>query len=232
MSKKQYQLWLGQAVALAAAAMASPVWATTVNSTAYGDDLGGGFVTVHWSAIIGGVALETSSSDWTIVADPSTHTGRASNENFEFVVTGDTITADWRLINLTTPSPDPLTNYYISKIEIDIRPSRGGIELSLFDDDSTPSTPYSGPGQSGISYNLASTAPMHSSAFESLPWSDPANLGDMYGKETIVWGSAGMVGPGQVFLWNDDTDVVPEPGSLLLLAAGGAWIFARKRKVG
>lgn len=199
--------------------------AKVVDSTNYGDELAGGLLSVHFSFIpVGGGPLETGTVTATIVGDPLTHTGSFTDPTFPFAfsVSGETFSALWTLTNTTAPGVDPFVEY-ISKIEIDLRPSRGGIDPSLFDNDSLPSTPFSGAGVLGVVPDVSSTGPAPTSAVESLPWTDASNLGDMYGMETLTWTGLGpaMIAPGQSFVWHDDTDlVVPEPISLTLLGIG------------
>jgi hypothetical protein len=225
-------LWLA---ALLVAALASPALAVSIESTNYGDELAGGLITVHYSAIFGGTTpLETGSATYTLLGDALTHKGYApANPNFTFTVTGDTFLTTWELVNTTAPAPDPIAAY-ISKIEIDLRPSRGGIFPSLFDDDSLPSTPFSGAGVLGIVPDAGSTGPAPSSAVESNTTWPPSlvNLGDMYGIETLTWTGLAMLGPGESFMWHDDTDlVVPEPATFVMLGIGIASLFGyRLRK--
>jgi len=199
--------------------------AVSIQATAYGNDLAGGLITVHYSAIFGTTPLETGSVTYTLLGDAITQTGYApADPNFTFSVTGDTYVADWVLTNTTAPAPDPLA-VYISKVKIDLRPSRGGLLPSLFDDDSLPSTPDSGVGVLGI-VPTGGTGPAPATAVESDTTWPPSlvNLGDMYGIETLTWTGLAMLGPGESFIWHDDTDIViPEPTGLLLSAwSGGA----------
>jgi hypothetical protein len=209
--------WLA---ALLVAALASPAMAVSINSTNYGDELAGGLITVHYSAIFGGTTpLETGSVTYTLLGDSLTHTGYApADPNFTFTVTGETFLTTWELVNTTAAAADPFATY-ISKVEIDLRPSRGGIFPSLFDDDSSPSTPFSGAGVLGIVPDVGSTGPAPSTVVESNTTWPPSlvNLGDMYGIETLTWTGLSMLGPGQSLIWHDDTDlVVPEPGTMAL----------------
>lgn len=228
--------WLA---ALLLAVPASPAMAVSIDSTNYGDELAGGLITVHYSAIFGGTTpLETGSATYTLLGDPLTHTGYApANPNFTFTVSGDTFLTTWEIVNTTAPAPDPIAGY-ISKVEIDLRPSRGGIFPSLFDDGSSPSTPLSAAGVLGIVPDAGSTGPAPTSAVESNTTWPPSlvNLGDMYGIETLTWTGLAMLGPGESFIWHDDTDlVVPEPGSMALSCLGAsalAVLMLRRRRHG
>lgn len=177
------------------------------------NQLGGANITVHYSAFIDNKAmLETGSVTYALIGDAKTQSVKApADPNFTFSVVGDTSLAIWELKNTTAPAADPLAAY-ITKVELDIRPSRGGILPSLFDNDSTPSTSASGAGVLGIIVDAASTAQAPASVDESLPWTDPANKGDMFGLTTIDWTGGKGIAPGQVFKWHDDTDLVVEPG--------------------
>src|SRR6185295_5850289 len=97
---------------------ASSARADSVEAIAYGDDLAGGLITVHYSAIFGGdTPLETGSVTYILLGDSLTHSGFApADPNFTFKVVGDTFGATWELVNTTAPAPDPLAGY-ISKVE-------------------------------------------------------------------------------------------------------------------
>lgn len=215
--------------------LTSPAIAVQVRSTNYGHELAGGSIRVHYSAIFpGGVPLETGNVTYTLLGNSVTRTAFApADPNFTFSVSGETFGATWTLTNTTAPAADPFA-VYISKVTIDLRPSQGGILPSLFDDDSLPSTPFSAAGELGI-VPLGGSGPAPASAVEFDTTWPPSlvNLGDMYGITTLTWSGAAMLGPGQSFLWHDDTDlvIIPEPGSLsLLLLAGLALIPRASRK--
>jgi hypothetical protein len=213
---------------LLVALVASNACAVSIDSTNFGDELAGGLITVHYSAIFGATPLETGSVTYTLLGNPLTHAGFAPvDPNFTFFVIGETFSATWELVNITAPAPDPLA-VYISKVEIDLRPSRGGIFPSLFDNDSLPSTPASLDGVLGVVPSVLSTGPSPTSAVESNTTWPPSlvNLGDMYGIETLTWTGLSMLGPGQSFIWHDDTDlVVPEPSSIAITAVSLAGLL-------
>jgi len=220
------------------ATLSSSATAVSIESTNYGDELAGGLITVHYSAIFSGTPLETGSTTYTLLGDALTHTGYApADPNFTFTVAGETFLTTWELVNTTAPAADP-SAVYISKVEIDLRPSRGGIFPSLFDNDSLPSTPYSAAGVLGVVADPGSTGPAPSSAVESNTSWPPSlvNLGDMYGIETLTWGGLAMLGPGQSFLWHDDTDlVVPEPNTMVLACLTASALVVpvlRRRRIG
>lgn len=219
-------------------AFSSTAAAKTVQATSYGDDLAGSLLTVHFSYFPPGsaVALEVGSSTVTILGDSSTDTGYFFNPDFsyEFTMVGESFTGLWTIKNTNA---DPFTEFFITKVKIDTRPSLGGVYPALFDDGSVPSTPLSLAGVPGVIPHGSSTGPAPSSAVESNQTWPPGlvNLGDMYGIETLIWtGSKGrLLGPGQTFVWNDDTDlVIPEPTSLSLLllglAAAGCYAWRRR----
>jgi hypothetical protein len=214
----------------------TPAFAVHVRSKAFGHELAGGSIRVHYSAIFpGGVPLETGNVTYSLLGDPLTQTGYAPvDPNFTFSVSGDTYEATWMLTNTTAPAADPLA-VYISKVTFDLRPSLGGILPSLFDDDSLPSTPRSALGILGI-IPMGGTGPAPASAVELDQTWPPSlvNLGDMYGITTLTWGGTAMLGPGQTFLWSDDTDlvVIPEPGTFALIILASFALFqhtSRKR---
>ncbi|MBX7168566.1 MAG: PEP-CTERM sorting domain-containing protein [Pirellulales bacterium] len=218
------------AVATCLAVFIAPATATIIEPINYADDLAGGLVTVHFSSIFSGTPLEIGSVTMTLIGTPLTHTASTPyHPNFGFIVSGETSSAIWEIDNFSPVVDDPLA-VYISKVEIDLRPSRGGVQPSLFDDGSTPSTPLSGTGVAGVIPIIISTGAAPSSAVESLPWTDPSNLGDMYGKLTLTWSGTDMLAPEKNFKWFDDTDLVPEPSSFALLGAGLAgFAFAARR---
>jgi hypothetical protein len=220
---------------LLATLLASPALAVRVRATNYGHELAGGSIRVHYSAIFpGGVPLETGNVTYTLLGSLVTQTGFApADPNFTFSVSSETYGATWSLTNTTAPAADPFA-VYISKVTIDLRASQGGILPSLFDDDSLPSTPRSAAGVLGI-VPLGGTGPAPASAVETDTTWPPSlvNLGDMYGITTLTWSGTAMLGPGQTFLWQDDTDrvVIPEPSGLsLLLLAGTTLISCASRK--
>jgi hypothetical protein len=229
---KSHRSRLSSFAAIIVLILASPATATSVESANYGNELEGALITIHYSAIFGGTTpLETASATYTLLGSSLTQSAFAPfNPNFTFSVSGETSAATWELVNTTPPAADPVAAY-ISKFEIDLRPSRGGIYPSLFDNGSAPSTPLSGPGVLGVVPDAGSTGPAPSSAVESDTTWPPGliNHGDMYGIEILTWTGLAMLGPGESFIWHDDTDlVVPEPGSLSLLALGGLALLRRR----
>ena len=84
----------------------------------------------------------------------------------------------------------------------------------LFDNDSLPSTPDSASGVAGA---VSLTGPGIAAGGEVNPWTDPANLGDMFTGENLSFTS--FLGLGATMTWHDDTDFVPEPATLTIVAA-------------
>lgn len=218
--------------------VASPALAVEIKSANYGDELAGGRITVHYSLIISGTPAEVGSVTHILLGDSGPHSAYSplSETNFTFSVTGETFGATWELVNTTPAFPDEGAAY-ISKVEIDLRSSVGGVFPSLFDNDGVPSTPFSGTGVLG-GVTVGGTGPAPSSIVESDTTWPPSllNFGDMFGKETLTWTGLSMLGPGQSFLWHDDTDlvVIPEPGTFVLLALGALALLPRalfKRRV-
>jgi hypothetical protein len=135
--------------------------------------------------------------------------------SFLFSVTGDTFTADWTLTNLDSgPAARAITG-----VAIDLTMSK-----ALFDNDSTPSTPVSLAGVAGAA---SLTGPPILGAAEVNPWTDPANLGDMFRGQTFGFGGGGLA-PGATATWHDDTDLIPEPAAgLAPIALAGTLIRRR-----
>jgi hypothetical protein len=174
--------------------------------TAFGDQLAGGRIVVFFSD--GTVILKP------LLAMPAQTGGAEQAGLFKFTVAGETFGADWTLTNLNP-------NFFITQVEIDLRGS-----ISLFDDDTNPSTPDSQEGVEGVS---RTAGPVERVSAEFLPWPSPDNRGDMFQGERIVW-NPNVFGPNMVFKWHDDTDVVPEPATLLLLSTGLAGVAIKARK--
>jgi hypothetical protein len=193
-----------------------PVWAVPISDSALGSQLAGGVVTV---TRFGGPL----SSATFVAAGTGASATALGSAGFSLTVSpGDTGLATWTLTN-TDPTIIFLNN--ITAVTIDLTLSG----ISLFDSGSAPSTPDSGPGIPGVIY-LAGV-PI-SGTTDLLPWSDPANLGDMFRAVSITFGS--VIGPGASSSWMDDTDVitaVPDAGGTLpllgLAFAGLAWFRRR-----
>jgi hypothetical protein len=187
--------------------------ATRIESEAFGHQLAGGTVTVFFqfsppstATIVGNAATENGSAvGFALVPGP------ALVPAFSFNVTGDTFDATWSLTNL-------MADDFIRTINFDLSGS-----VSLFDNDGTPSTPDSSVGVQGV---VPLAGPVPNFAVELAPWPDIQNLGDMFLEERIVF-QIDPFGPGQVFEWHDDTDVIPEPSTLALFATGILLLVAR-----
>jgi len=191
-------VFLGAVVVAVLCALSAPASATLIDHLAYGDDMAGGSLTVTFA---GAGALTAP-----LLAGPNAQEGSATLANFfTFSVIGDTFVAPWTLKNLTTDD-------FILQADFNLSGSP-----SLFDDNSTPSTPNSAAGRLGA-VNIGGIA--HIASGEYLPWPDVQNLGDMYIAEYLQWASQ-TFGPNQFSTWEDDTDlVVPEPAAMLLLGTG------------
>ena len=179
--------------------------AQIIESVGLGSDLDGATVTVHYF----GAAPQSA----TIFAMGGEQGMALAPGWFEFQVTGDTFLNDWELTNL---SPNPS----IALIEFDLPPS-----ISLFDDDSLPSTPDSVRGVLGAQW-ISGPVPINS--FELVPYVTPPNLGDMFLAEDIEFAPS-VFFPGATFVWHDDTDLVPEPTTGLMLGIALVALMARRR---
>ena len=180
--------------------LAGPLAAATVSDFALGSTLAGATVDV---LRFGGVH-----SPATFVADGTGAIASVSGSTgFTLTVSpGDTSLATW---TLTNTDPSIILFNRITAVTIDLTLS----SIALFDDGSSPSTPFSGPGIPGVTYVGGVTI---SSAAEFFAWSDPANTGDMYRALTITFDGGFTTGASSS--WMDDTDVaVPEPRCALLI---------------
>ena len=211
--------------AVAAMVVVSSNASAAVNSVATGEDLVGGIVTVSWWSSGGGAFLGNTVGVFgspaagvgvAEIADPFGTTARGA----VLRVAGDTFLTEWTLQN----NGDAI----IGAIEIDLNPS-----LSLFDDDSSPSTAGSFAGRDDVVYVPgSSTAPAEIDAFEFDSWIDPANTGDMYQQERIEWNISAIGDTfdfGEVYSWRDDTDVIPAPGAGALIGVAGVAAQRRRR---
>lgn len=174
--------------------------------TAFGNQLAGGRITVFFSD--GTVIIKP------LVAMPNQAGGAQQAGLFTFIVTGETFGADW---TLTNDNP----NFFITQVEFDLRGS-----ISLFDNDTDPSTPDSQEGVAGVS---RTAGPAERVSAEVFAWPSPDNRGDMFQGERIVW-NPNVFTSNMTFKWHDDTDVVPEPATLLLLSTGLAGVAIKARK--
>lgn len=196
-----------------------------VTSFAIGSDLAGSTITITWQSVASGQSLGETSAVIQVgnpgqsiaeIADPFGGTDSAT-----FTITGDTFLENWALINNT--------NAVIASVHFDL-----GGSAAVFDDDSNPSTDGSALGFDGIEYQAgSSTAPQHTSAEELVEWVDPQNTGDLFTQQRIEWNTTPGIDtfdPGEIFVWRDDVDLVPSPGSMALLCLTGVFMQRRRTR--
>ncbi|MBX3357740.1 MAG: hypothetical protein KF745_04860 [Phycisphaeraceae bacterium] len=205
---------------IASAALGATSRADVINSAAYGNDLAGARVTVDFQ-IMTPDGLVPGPSLTTIWVANGPDSGEAYlSDSFRLSLYGHSYHDFWVLDNLA-PS------MFIKQVLIDLTTS-----YSLFDNNSSPSSPGSNEGLAGVEYSDGlSTAPAPIAAYEALPWASPTNLGDMFQKEYIVWND-GAFAYGQTFWFRDDTDttdvLLPAPGSAAVV--GGLMLLGARRR--
>ena len=196
---------------LAVMLIASTASATLVYSTGTGNQMAGGTLTVTFQNA-GAVAAP-------IVAGPAALEGSATVPGaFSFSVIGDTFANLWSLTNLKDDDFIVVADFFLP-------PS-----ISLFDDDSSPSTPDNLAGELGAT---SVAGPLIVASNEYFPWLDAQNLGDVYLGEVIQW-AQNTFPTGQTCTWWDDTDYsdyipIPEPATISLLGLGSL-VLLRKRR--
>lgn len=187
--------------------------ATLVDAVSYGSDMVGADVSV----------LFAQSGQKVATVDGA---GAASLPGFfEFSVPGATWEVYWQLKNTTSfdtilSVQIDLSNTTSPGTSVNPGPHTPGV---LFDTRS--GTPHGSQGVRGVRGANTNRPPFVVSSFESIPWADPMNTGDLFVREDIIFD---QFGPGRRVRWRDDTDTVgwevPEPSSAwLLMLAGYGW---------
>lgn len=212
---------LGASALLSLSGVAS---GANIDPTAFGHQLAGGTLTVTWVPGPGAPSISTLApiivsgpdAGAAFLPDPFGNPGPGAI----FRVAGDTFSAVWSLENLA--------DAFIISAFFDLAGS-----ISVFDDSPTGTdTPGSAAGQNAVVYNLLSTAPQEQFADEFTLWGGQKNAGDLWVTERINWAPPQVTGggfaPGQLYLWGDDTDLIPAPGAALL--AGVAGLLATRRR--
>jgi hypothetical protein len=206
---------------LAAAAAATTASADHYISQAFGHQLEGGRLAIFWGGQGGGVVTVAP-----ILGNPLTQTGFArvpapAGGFAEFSVSGDTYMEKWSIVNDSANS--------IIWADFNLLGS-----ASIFDTVPLPFLSQNSARGRLVEYVLAdSTAPTYQVAFDYDPDPHPHNQGDMHWGIRIVWGTSlgtpYTFAPQQTFVWYGDTDLIPAPGTLALLGAGGLLAFRRRR---
>lgn len=218
----QRALW---SFALCVGGVAGAASANNVNFTAFGDQLAGGRLTIDFMPGPGAPVITITAPIFAagpghgraILADPFGNPFPGAI----FDCIGETGTVLWRLENLADAS--------IVRARFDLNGS-----ISVFDNDSNPSSFDSAAGLLGVQYSPTSTAPPEIFATELNPWGDPKNAGDLFTEEEIRWPLPDFANPfftfGLVYEWNDDTDIIPAPGAATLLGLGALAAARRRRR--
>ena len=192
----------------AALTIAASARGQAVLSASTGSDMAGGFVTCTF---FGGPMFTAP------ILPSGTGCVATSPGDFTFsIAPGDTFAMDWTLTNLQTAP----TGRSIGAISIELTGTH-----ALFDNDSLPSTPDSFAGVPG---GVSLTGPGVPAVGEVNPWTNPANLGDMFTGENLSF--TAFLTIGSTMTWHDDTDFVPEPTTLVLPAIGSIVLSTRRRR--
>lgn len=200
--------------------------ANVVQFTAFGDQLAGATLTIDFMPGPGAPIITVTAPIFAVAPGhgraiiPDPFGNPLPGAIFDCI--GETFTADWRLENLADAS--------IVRAHFDLAGS-----ISLFDDGSNPSSVDSSVGVPGVVFNpLLSTAPPQIFAGELIPWGDPKNAGDMFLEQVILWPppdpTSAFFSGGLVYVWNDDTDIIPAPGAAALLGMGALAAARRRRR--
>lgn len=212
--------------ALGSLAIGTSAIAANINSMATGADMAGARVIVDWELPGGPVVSITGiwvasgpDSGFCTVLDPIAPAPGAGFAHF--AVSGDTFVSNWII--------DNRSDWWIRRVTFDLTPS-----ISLYDDSPVnPDSPGSAAGRDSVVYDpINSSAPAHLLSDEILPWGDGKNLGDIWLGEFIEWapaGAPGSFGAFTTYSYFDDTDTIPAPATVLMVAGGGMLASRRRR---
>lgn len=188
---------------------------------AFGSDMAGASVSVEFSRLVAEGFLPQPVQHADILATGQQDAAATIPGLFSLTMNGNTYFDVWRIENLSA-------DLYITRVLIDLSGS-----ASVFDDGSESSTLDSNVGRPGPEPVLElTTSGLPLNGQKQSLWNSPINTGDLYTTQTIQW-LAGDFGPGQAFVFMDDTDVIlpaiPAPGPLATLAMAGLIAMRRRR---
>jgi hypothetical protein len=198
--------------------------ATTINHVADASDLVGAEISVTFAQSGLQTATVALGSEGQAIASIAGSFDFSTNGGWE---------SQWRLKNSTSfdtilSVQIDLSNTTSLGTVVEPGPHTPG---TLFDTSGSPSTLKSRHGRPGVKQHNR-RGPSVVSSFETMPWEDPMNMGDMFIREIINYQN---FGPGRTSVWFDDIDIVggfpvPEPNSAMLLILSVGGLLSRMRR--